>query len=277
MPFNVLILPFLGGYIFVRFWNYTRYHIMRSDKDRLLIRASLTGLLTLIAAFILKLLFYWFFPCSSYSICLSDWWTKNVPFEYTDISLLAFVIGAVGWYPLNWFFPKEEQINRVIKEDADPFEILLKRARDEGIAVSITMTNDKVYIGLITHQFNPATPTSNIGLLPLQSGFRESDTKKMIFTTFYSQTYEKVIEEIDEVSAKIIDLKAERRELTQNEDSERLVIVNSELNEKIKEWEQLERTSNLFELVIPVNQIASVNFFDSKVHTKYFLPSPDNE
>lgn len=275
MPFNLLLLPFLGGYIFVRFWNYTRYHIMRSDKDRLVIRASLVGLLTLIIAYTLKITVSQLIPCEPEKFCLSHWWSKNVPFDYSDVSLLAFIIGAFGWYPLNYWFPKEGEINRVIREDADPFEMMLKRARDEGIEVSITMTNGKVYVGLVTHQFNPSLPTNKIGILPLRSGYRDATTKQMILTTDYSETYEQIADEIDNTADLLNSLETKRHEFLQSNPTARVTEFDKQLKELRYEWDKLERTSNLFEVVIPVGQIASTSFFDTEIHSKYFLPSPN--
>ncbi len=266
----MLLLPLLGGYIFVRHWNYTKIHVLRSDKDRLLIRASLSGLFSLMLAYSLSIVGALLFPCNEGGFCIPSLWYRFIPFEYSGVSFAAFLIAATAWYPLNHFYSLNGEIDRAIKEDLDPFELLLKRAQDEGIAVSITMGNDKIYIGLITHQFNPATPTNYIGILPLQSGYRDADTKRMNLTTDYSQAQEQITQEIDDISAKIIGLKNERKKLLETLDKETLVTIERQLEDSIEKWEQLEKRSNLFELVLPVSQISSVNFFDVRVREKYF-------
>ena len=43
MPFNVLLLPLLGGYVFITYWNYTRFSARRYAGERLLINAALAG------------------------------------------------------------------------------------------------------------------------------------------------------------------------------------------------------------------------------------------
>lgn len=260
----MLLLPLLGGYIFVRFCNHTKIHILRSDKDRLLIRASIIGLFSLILAFAIHLLFKWLFPCSSYKICLTQIWKENIPFEYLDISLIAFFIGATFWYPFNFYYTNNYEIDRAIKEDANPLELLLKRAQDETIAVLITMVNHKVYMGLITHQFNPATPTSHIGIFPLKSGYRDVATKAVTIGVNYTTTYQSILDDIESLAEKIevIEINSQFATIKGNQDSDYWTLI--------ERWEHLEDTINLFEVVIPTSQIASISYYDDEVYTKYF-------
>ncbi len=267
----MLLLPLLGGYIFVRFWYHTKIHILRSDKERLLIRASIVGLFALIIAYLVHLFFVWIFPCETDSICVSRLWREKIPFEYLDVSLIAFAIGALGWIPINYlFYDKDDEIDRAIKEDADPLELLLKRAQDGTIAVLLTMTNHKVYIGFITHQFNPVTPTSHIGLYPLQSGYREETTKEMHLTINCSRTHKKIGVEIENISAKISELE----KMSLDEQMALCEAGHPDYMQLVEMWEKLVETTGLFELVIPTNQIASISFYDDQLHKKYFQPSP---
>ena len=43
MPFDVLLLPLLGGYIFISNWNYTRFEAKRYSGQRLV--RAIIGLL----------------------------------------------------------------------------------------------------------------------------------------------------------------------------------------------------------------------------------------
>ncbi|MCU1438991.1 MAG: hypothetical protein JWP66_2078 [Naasia sp.] len=265
----MLLLPLLGGYIFVRFWNHTRIHILRADKDRLLIRASISGLINLIIAYALSIFGAWLFPCSEYSICISRWWGQKVPFEYSGVSFAALAIGATAWKPLNYFYTRDKEIDRAIQEDANPLELMLKRAQDNGIEVLITMTNHKVYVGFITHQLEPATPTNFIGIFPVRSGYRDATTKQLFLPINYSQVYSKITEDLDSIDTKINN----NQKLL---DDETILVENKSMIEAeiigfINEWHKLENITNQFEVVIPVNQIVSINFYDKAVHTKYFL------
>lgn len=51
MPFNVLLLPLLGGYIFITYWHRTRFSARRYTGERLLFHAALAGVIFLILSF----------------------------------------------------------------------------------------------------------------------------------------------------------------------------------------------------------------------------------
>jgi len=54
MPYNILLLPLLGGFLFINFWDRTRWHARRAEKDRLLIFAALAGLLCLNLSYLIR-------------------------------------------------------------------------------------------------------------------------------------------------------------------------------------------------------------------------------
>lgn len=266
MPFNLLLLPLLGGYIFVRFWNFSRITILRADKDRIIIRSSLAGLFALFAAFAVSILIPQWWPCTGVG-CLYSWWKKHIPFEYAGVSFIAFWIGAVGWIPLNLFYSRERAIARAIAEDADPLELLLVRSKDEGLSVAITLSNEKVYVGLITHQFNPATPTSNIGLLPLQSGYRDPVTKQLWLKVNYANILSEWNKRIDELADEIEYLESQlKTELAEDDRAS----IGLEILRKHQEWDTFESNSNKFEVILPVSQIRSAFIFDEGIYKERF-------
>ena len=158
----------MGGYLFLRYWNPTRYHALRAEKERLLLMAALPGLASLVIAFAIVKVLEAQFPCSAWpnTPCIPRWWHVNVPFPYLGTSLLAFSLSATLWAPWNLICKRDVAINKVIEKDRVPFELLLKKAQDEAKTVAVTMSNGKIYIGFVTHLFNPALPTRFIQLLP---------------------------------------------------------------------------------------------------------------
>lgn len=282
MPYNLLLLPLLGGYLFLRWWNPTRYHALRAEKERLLIMAAIPGLVSLILAFAVVKGLAALFPCASWpnSPCFPSWWKTNVPFDYLGTSLVAFALGATVWKPWNYLFCEQKvAIDKVIDEDKIPFELLLKKAQDQTKTVSVSMSNGKVYVGWVTHLFNPALPTNYIQILPVKSGYRDPETKWVVFTTFYSQAIDNL--------RKAVDAKGEEHLLATNE-VERLVAKNekeksadNELHIKILkdhiedlelEYFLMEETADDFEIVLPCSEIMSINIFSEYVHSEHFAP-----
>src|SRR5688500_8981224 len=96
MPFNVLLLPLLGGYIFISYWNRTRFDAKRYSGERLLLHSALAGIFLLVVSFAVVSTIATNWP-EAY-----DWWRRLVPFDHSGTSLGALLLGITLWWPLNW-------------------------------------------------------------------------------------------------------------------------------------------------------------------------------
>ena len=188
MPFNTLLLPLLGGYIFITFWNHTRFSSKRYSGERLIFHSAAAGVVFLAIAFAVTRSLMLIWPA------LFHWWRGIVPFPYTGTSFLAFAAGATAWWPLNcWRFDREKEAQRVIREWNDYLEILLDDAARQTGQVSITLKGRKVYVGFIMRVFDPAYDRKYISILPVVSGYRDELTLNVIFDTDYARTYREMI------------------------------------------------------------------------------------
>jgi hypothetical protein len=287
MPYNLLLLPLLGGYLFLRWWNPTRYHALRAEKERLLILAAIPGLASLIIAFAIVKGLGAILPCTDWPNvpCFPAWWKANIPFDYLGTSLLAFGLGASVWKPWNYFFCEQKvAIDKVIDEDKIPFELLLKKAQDQTKTVSVTMSNGKVYVGWVTHLFNPALPTNYIQILPVKSGYRDEDTKWVVFTTYYSQAIDNLRKAIDAKAEEHSLATKELEELTAKNEKEKTTDIKQQI-EHLKdhlehlelEYYEMEETAEDFDIVLPCSEIMSLNIFSEYVHSEHFAPAPEGE
>lgn len=293
MPYNLLLLPLLGGFVFARYWNVSRYHVLRAEKERLLIIAAIAGLVWLIIAFFLATAAAKLFPCKPNYPCISEWWGRHVPFEFSGVSLLAFFLGAVSWIPLNWewmwkklrvtWLLRQAAIDRVIEEDGAPFELLLKQAQDDGKTVAVTLKSGKVYVGFVIHTINPALPTRYIRLLPTKSGYRDEKNKWFQFTTFYSKALNKVDidydAKLDQLDDAELQLKKAEREYVKKKSREiedRIKhLQNTVIPALDDELEQLSSVADDLNIVIAVPEIVSINVYSEYIHAQYFPPATD--
>lgn len=217
MPFNVLLLPLLGGYIFITNWNRTRFTSKRYSGERLIFHAAIAGVLFLILAFLIAR------GIAHWTPALHTEWKQMVPFPWAGTSLLAFVLGAATWIPLNRLHSRDTEARRAIGEWNDYLEMLLLRATREVKQVSITIKSGKVYVGYITRNFDPAFERKYVTVLPMASGFRDPDTQELILTTDYARVYQQMI---------------------------------------LEDNAFLLRGADDFHIVIPVSEIQSANIFD---------------
>lgn len=190
MPYNVLLLPLLGGYLFLSYCNLTRFNTNRHSGHRLIFHAAAAGLGFLTFAFLVVLYLSRRWPV------FAAWWQSAVSIPYLGTSLLACLLGALLPWPINLipYFRKEEANQRAIEHASDHLEILLSRACRETKAVSVTLKSRKVYIGLVTRTHDPLFDRKYIQLLPMKSGFRDSATLALMLTVDYTAAYAKIIQ-----------------------------------------------------------------------------------
>ncbi len=298
MPFNLLLLPLLGGFIFTRYWNKTYYETLRAENERLLLVSSIWGLLFLAVAFVVTSYARIWWPE------LAIWWHKHVvDAAYSATSCLAFLLGALSWIPLNWFFRKERQVSKLIEENGDRFELLLKKAQDEEKTVSVTLKNGKFYTGFVKATLSPASRIRSVGIIPTRSGYRETDTNKLIFTREYAPVYDEFTKEYDSVSDELsikekaleersAHLKTKTQEMERVSNNARTDVIDDPnatrvrgeldaiheditmLHKRILELkDKLERLTNItedYETIIPVGEICILSIYDHDLYQKYF-------
>src|SRR6266566_4399348 len=113
MPFSLplILIPLLGGFIFVTYCHRTKWYAVRADKERLLIYALLAGFVHLGAAWVITS-FVPLIPCSPRFPCFADswatwlhWWMGHrPPFNYSGTALLAFGTAFASAPLLNTFW-----------------------------------------------------------------------------------------------------------------------------------------------------------------------------
>ena len=223
MPFNVLLLPLLGGYIFISYWNRTRFDAKRYSGERLLLHSALAGIVFLVASFALV------------STVATGWPVayershRLVPFEHSGTSLGALLLGTTIWWPLNWFSSRPKEIKRTIEAWNDYLELLLHQALEETRHVAVTLKNGKVYIGFVVRSFDPSYDRKYIVVLPTISGYRDSEKHSLTLTTDYTAVYQQLIEE-------------DESRLTRGVDDFQIVVPVSEiLSANLFDWVAFER------------------------------------
>lgn len=326
MPFNILLLPLLGGFIFVRYWNRTKYHAIRADKERILLLASTAGVISLGLAFSVKSLTAWLFPCSSFPSfpCFPTVWYRLIPFPYSAVSVFAFLLGAVLWIPLNkgiwtwvkglskptfwnpiasWFkrvfvtgWQDAEEVDKVIKGDGDPLDMLLRRAEKEYKTISATLKSGKIYVGFVSSTNPPTSQTRSVGIVPTKSGYRDPLTKQVHYEIYYSNALTRINHDLDGLYAELNEARRARKRLQRAvlrrqknlRKDDRDGVASDKLKSEIKDLadqilgqstqeailrkEILNLTSIIddFRLVFPVTEISTVSIYREEVNIEYF-------
>jgi hypothetical protein len=193
MPFNLLLLPLLGGFLFFCHGRRTSFFAQRQDRERLLLYSSLWGAVFLAISFLCSALLV---PHFSRLQWLRTQWAYNTPrIEYSGISTFALLLGSVLTLTFNTVpqlfgrWNSKEEGNRAVLTHGSQLEKIFYRSLSEEKLIMVTLKNGKVYIGRMTHSLIEGDEDFN--LLPSKSGFRDNK-QELIVTTDYDQTYSEI-------------------------------------------------------------------------------------
>jgi hypothetical protein len=188
----VFLLSLLGGYAFALIWRYTAFATRRADGQHLYFRAAYYGAVLFVAAFLLRVIFVT--KISSYkdlerplleyiTAALKDP-SKPRQAEIVVIAVYSMLLGPLLGLLANVLTPSQWSIRR----NLNGLDFLLLRGQSRNMPVSLTLTNSKIYIGLVVRITDPERPPAMVTLLPMYSGHRIDDGR-MELTTDYEKVY----------------------------------------------------------------------------------------
>lgn len=186
MPFNVLLLPLLGGYIFVTNFNLTRYRMRRQSGRKVLFDSAIAGVGLLSLGVGIAIGVDALFPS------IRAYWKAFAPFDYSGASALSLGLSVIGYKAGNCVWSRKYAIKKGVQDEGDHFEELVIRSLENAEQVSVTTALGKVYVGLITCGGQHAHDRRFLRLWPMASGYRDPDTKEMVLTTYYAPVYSRL-------------------------------------------------------------------------------------
>ncbi len=278
MPENLfLLLPLLGGYLFTRHWNRTKWYAARWEKEHLLLNSTMYGLIFSGAAyFLINLQDY--LPCIGWLPCLPRWPMHIEGVNYLGFAFLGFVLGLVAIWPANYIWKVTKQFEKFIENEGTLLDKLANESMKSGKTVMLTLKSGKVYAGFVLSAPSPGASRPMIGILPTTSGYRDRKSHRVVFTTNYSQALEEITEDctalVDEAREKLMAAMQLRKELERQKDLQKeadMADLQEESNNCSLRCDQLLSAVDDFGILIPVEEIASMTLYHAWIHTKYFL------
>lgn len=186
--FDVLIIPLIGGFIFVILSKIFRHRVVRHDGQYLFFLSASFGLTFLVISY-----FITSFLADSYP-GLAEWWSNSTPFTYSGTVFGSLILALVSTIPFI-LMPRENVIGYIIKDEGDATEKMMWEAARKALMVCVTLVNDKVYVGFIVNPFESGFKRLNsISLIPSLSGYRNNDNNSIVFTNYY----EDILEELED-------------------------------------------------------------------------------
>lgn len=203
MPWNLLILPLVGGYYVLTRCYWFKFHQQRLDRQRLIFESVLCGIGLLLFTYIIRAIIEYF--AKDFISFLYQYSPFDQPYALTSFTSLIFAI--LFTCIVNWRSDNVKWIKKSIDDVGNEFEALMKFSFEEKSLVQFTLDNNKVYIAWVKELPIPSISTY-IRVIPAISGYRNEEGR-LILTTHYLSVYASYIEDgvvryIDDLNTDLI-------------------------------------------------------------------------
>jgi hypothetical protein len=181
MPYNLLLLPLIGGFLFVHLTHFFRFGAQRLDGYRLLFQSAIAGICLSAIARLIDLLI----DLTPFGALAHHLWIWFSPFSYSAVSALALLLGPAFALVVNLCIDKERAKDIEIRRHGNSLIQLLHRAQKERLLLSITLDSRKWYVGWVAESPNLDPQEFYFRILPFISGYRDKDTLETFRVVFY--------------------------------------------------------------------------------------------
>jgi hypothetical protein len=181
MPYNLLLLPLIGGFLFVHLTHYFRFGAQRLDGYRLLFQSAIAGIILSAAGRLLDIFVDWL-PVGP---PLQKAWRVFSPFSFSATSAASLLLGPALALLVNAIIGREKAKDLEIKAHGNSLVKLLHRGAKEKRLISVTLDSRKWYVGWVAESPNLDPLEQYFKLLPCISGYRDKDSLETRRTVYY--------------------------------------------------------------------------------------------
>lgn len=198
MPYNLLLLPLLGGYLFIHFTYRFRFRAQGLENHRLIFESAGFG----IAALVVSRLAAYLVDSADLLAEPIQRWKLFAPFSHSGSAAGAVLLGLTLPLVVNRFWDRETSSRLAIQTYGNDLERLLHGSwvKGERGTILITLANRKVYVAWIVVSPNLKPSMPFVTILPTMSGYRDKDTLEVRYTTRYTEIYRKIDEASEDVA-----------------------------------------------------------------------------
>ncbi len=185
MPFNLLLLPLLGGYLFTHLTYCTRFRAYGLSSYRLILNSALYGLVFAVISHVTTraaLKVEGLEPAI-------DAWKEFAPFPFSGSAAGSLGVAMVASLVVNLIRDKTTSSGSAITRHGDSLMKLFHGAQKEKKSVMLTLSDRKVYVGFVALDLNLKPEMPYVSILPTASGYREEDTLRVHLTVSYGDIY----------------------------------------------------------------------------------------
>lgn len=183
MPTNLAIfLAFVGGFCFLRILNLTRYVSQTWEGPRLIFWTGTASAALLLASRKIVLLL----EPTRFGPPLRNFIKQLAPWDFSGTIGGGVLLGLCLPIAINYLFPKNLSGWLASRSGGSRLHHLLYDLVGTGKAICVTLSDRKVYVGLVVRAPRLHPQEQYFELLPIRSGYRDKDTGAMRLSLNYS-------------------------------------------------------------------------------------------
>jgi len=179
---GVLLVPALAGYLFLNWFNGTRYSLPRETGYHVVFRAAIVGVFLFFIARLCVLLANTLIPQIGQS------WKTVVPLDYSGTAAATIVLAALLPLVLNQFrrYDRFQSQQKAAVAAGDQISLIIDQAILQGRFVEISLASGKSYVGSPIQGTFGHRDHGDVAIIPVASGYRHSETRALVITTNYA-------------------------------------------------------------------------------------------
>ena len=186
MGLGLLLVPDLAGYLFLNWFNGTRYSLPRETGYHVVFQSAIAGVLLFFVARLMVVL------ANTYAPTIAEGWKTIVPLDYSGTAAGTFVLAALLPIILNKLsrFDRFKARENAAVAAGDQISLVIDQAMLEGRFVELSLVSRKSYVGSPIQGTFGHRDSGDVALIPIASGYRKKDSRDLVMTTNYAPAIE---------------------------------------------------------------------------------------
>ena len=186
MTLGIWLVPVLLGFALLRFTHFFKRSFSTTTGYELFFKASLAGATLLVSAHFAVLIAEWTLGAEAWK-WLEVIWKKVAPFEHSGRLAVAALLAFLFVFAVNSAVTDQDAAARWAKRMEGGAETLLRESLEQRKLVEVSTKSGRSYIGFVVLMgAREANWTRDVLLLPVASGYRDTETRRLRLTTNYT-------------------------------------------------------------------------------------------
>ena len=182
MPWNLFLLPVLGGYYILTKSYFFKFTQQRLDKQRLIFSSVTCGVVNGLVVAGIRFVFE--INCPSFLDYIRSFILVNSP-QYLLTSIITFLSAVFFVHSTNLFINKDKQLAKAVHRVGDEMELLFLDSKENDKPLLFTLNNNQFYVGWVMEVPVP-TVSSSVRILPLVGGPIEGEKGYVVHIDYLS-------------------------------------------------------------------------------------------